>query len=201
MNSILKRIVIELTGISPIMLHNERLANPRDPLTAALRKLTSQRKKTDELLDEIAKREWFAGLYESGGKVVVPADNILACIKEGARKRKLGKQAEAGLFSEARNFPLKYDGPADIEKLWEDGRFFDYRSVAVNQARTMRARPRFDEWSLTFELFFDPEVLSESDLKEAIETAGTLVGLCEKRPQFGRFVSKVVETGNVAKAA
>lgn len=197
----MKRIVAILTGISPIMLHNERLANPRDPHTIELKKLTSQRKKTPEIIDQIAELEWRAGFYEEGGRPVVPADNILATIKEGARKRKLGKQASAGIFAEKRAFPLEYDGPKDIDGLWADGRFFDYRSVKVQQNRTMRARPRFDEWSVRVELVFDPEVMAEDEVIEALETAGTMVGLCEKRPQFGRFTVEVVSVSELSKAA
>jgi hypothetical protein len=198
----MKRFVAVLTGIAPLMLHNERLANPRDPKTIELKKLTSQKKKTPELNDQIAKLEWYAGLYERDGRVVIPSDNILATLKQGARKRKLGKQAEAGVFADARHFDLEYDGPKEIDALWEDGRFFDYRGVKVQQARCMRARPIFAEgWSVKIELFYDPEVLSKDDLIDALQDAGTLVGLCEKRPQFGRFVVEVLEADEEIKPA
>jgi hypothetical protein len=183
----MKTITATLKGIAPLMMHNERLANPRDPGTAALKKLTTQRKKTEELLEQIAEIEWRLGFYERDGKPVIPSDNVLACVKEGARKRKLGRQVEAGVFSQERYFALAYDGPPTIGELWTDGRFFDYRSVAVNQARTMRARPIFNEWSLPIELTFDEEMISKDDLQDALEVAGLSVGLCEKRPQFGRF--------------
>lgn len=188
----MKKIAFKLTGIAPLMLHNERLANPRDPKTAELKPLISQRKKTPEILDQIAKLEWYAGLYEDKGRVVVPGDNILAAIKEGARKNKLGKQVQSGVFCDKPNFPLEYDGPKNIDKLWDDGRFFDYRSVKVQQNRTMRARPKFQEWAVRVELAYDPEVISESDLIQSVETAGTMIGLCEKRPSFGRFAVEVV---------
>jgi hypothetical protein len=195
----MKRFVAVLTGLTSIMFHNERLANPRDPRTIELKKLTSQKKKTPELNEQISKLEWYAGLYESEGRVVIPADNILATLKQGARKRKLGKQAEAGVFSDVRFFPLDYDGPKEIDALWDDGRFFDYRGVKVQQARCMRARPRFDDWSVKIELFYDPEVLSKDDLIDALQDAGTLVGLCEKRPQFGRFSVEVIEADEEVK--
>jgi hypothetical protein len=180
-------IAMKLTGVAPLMMHNERLANPRDPKTAAYKVLTSQRKKTPELLEQIAKSEWFAGLYDRDDKVVLPADNILATLKEGARKRKLGKQVEAGVFSSKAYFELDYDGPKNIHALWDDGRFFDYRTVAVAQSRVMRARPRFDAWSVDVQVNFDPELISEADLFDSMQVAGQIVGLCEKRPQFGRF--------------
>lgn len=197
----MKSISITLTGTAPLMLHNERLANPRDPYTTALKKLTAQKKKTEDVLQQIAKLEWEAGLYVDNDRVVMPADNVLACIKEGARKRKLGKQAQAGVFAECASFEIDYDGPKDIPGLWDDGNFFDYRSVKVQQSRCMRARPRFNAWKLKVRLAFDPEVISAEDLVEAIETAGAVVGLCEKRPQFGRFSTKVEEISDLEKAA
>jgi hypothetical protein len=169
-------------------MHNERLANPKDPHTRALKQLTSIRKKTEELVDQIAATEWRGGIYESNGRVVVPGDNILACIKEGARKRKLGKQAQAGVFALAPSFELVYDGPKDIEELAKDPRFFDYRSVGVNNARVMRARPRFDKWEVTATLAVDEDLLSAEEFHQACETAGLQIGLMEKRPQLGRFI-------------
>lgn len=183
------------------MLHNERLANPRDPHTIALKVLTNQKKKTDETLEQIAKKEWFAGIYEENGVPVLPADNLLATAKEGGRKRRLGKQVECGVFCEQKSFPIEYDGPKTVEGLWKDGRFFDYRSVAVNQRRTMRARPRFDEWAVVASFCYDPEQISEQELIDCLTHAGLSVGLCEKRPQFGRFVVTILSDSDVAEAA
>lgn len=189
----MKTITLKLTGIAPLLTHNERLANPRDPGTAALKKLTTIKGKNEEQLEQIAELEWKLGLYtNSKNEIVMPADNILACLKEGARKRKLGKQVEAGVFAEVQSFPFDFDGPKNIEKLWKGGQHFDYRSVGVAGKRTMRARPIFKTWTTTCKLVFDPEVVSEDDLVEAMTTAGMIIGLCEKRPQLGRFtVTKV----------
>lgn len=183
----MKSIKMKLTGISPLMTHNERLANPRDPETQKLKALTSIKKKTEELLERIAKQEWEAGLYEEKGVPVIPADNVLACLKEAAKKQKLGKVVAAAVFSQEASFALEYDGPKNREELWQDGRFFDYRTVVVSRRRVMRARPKFDEWSVTVELTFDPEQISEAELMDSMATAGLSIGLCEKRPQFGRF--------------
>jgi hypothetical protein len=183
----MQKVNYTLVGLAPLMMHNERLANPRDPYTKALKELTSQKPRTEEIQNQMASVEWRAGLYDHNGVVSVPSDNVIAAIKEGARKRKLGKQASAGVFAERRHFPLAYDGPQDIETLAKDDRFIDYRSVGVKGQRIMRCRPRFDEWSLPIELVVDPEVFAVSDLQQALEMAGLVIGLCEKRPQFGRF--------------
>ena len=188
----MKTLKLKLTGIAPLMMHSERAANPRDKGTIELKKIATQKKKSEETLEQLAEMEWRLGIYEQAGVPCLPADNLLACVKEGARKRKIGKQVEAGVFTEQKYFTLDYDGPKTVDGLWKDGRFFDYRSVGVNQRRVMRARPRFDEWSAVVAMVFDEELISESDLLDVCGIAGLQVGLCEKRPQFGRFQVEAV---------
>lgn len=181
-----------LVGVAPLCFHSERLANHTDPFTRELKKLTNQRKKTDETLEEIRWLEWRAGFYEQDGKVVVPADNVLATVLNGARKSKMGKEVEAGVIEGAAYFPLEYDGPKTIEGLRKDVRFCDYRSVVVGGRRVMRARPIFRDWALNVELLFDPEIIEHSHLAKALEIAGERVGMCERRPRWGRFTVEKV---------
>lgn len=177
----------KLAGIAPLLMHNERLANPRDPHTRALKELTAVRKKTDETLAEIQKAEWRGGLYEHNKRVVVPAANVLASLKEGARKLKRGKDIASSVFSLEAFYPLEYDGPKDFEALYDDGRFADYRSVGVNQSRVMRSRPIFPEWAIKIDLQYDADVVDHATLSQSLEIAGVQIGLCDHRPQFGRF--------------
>lgn len=186
----MKQISFKINGIAPLLLHNERLANPQDPHTKALKALTKggTRNRTEATDAEVMKAEWRGGLYEAGGRVVIPADNIIACLKEGARKRKLGKQLSAAVFSDVQHFALQHDGPADLEELYSCGRFVDYRGVRVGQAKVMRTRPRFDAWSAQIVLTVDEELLSSDDFLAIATIAGGQIGLGEKRPQFGRFL-------------
>lgn len=193
----IRNLTAKLTGITTLLVHSERLANPRDPATRALKELTARNRgknKTDELGEQIAELEWRASMYlDSNGEPCMPADNILATLKNAARKTKQGKQVEAAVFSTKKSFPLMYDGPRTQDDLWKDGRFFDYRAVGVQRARVMRARPKWEDWSINIELQFDDELVSETDMRSILDIAGTQVGLCEKRPQLGRFaVSDVV---------
>jgi hypothetical protein len=171
-----------LTGTAPLIMHNERLANPRDPHTRALKELTSVRSKTDEVLADIQKTEWRGGLYEFNKRAVVPAANVLA------RKLKQGKAIASSVFSLDAFYVLTYDGPTDFEALYDDGRFSDYRSVGVNQSRVMRSRPIFPEWSIKISLEFDADVVTPEVLSQSLDIAGRQIGLCDHRPQYGRFV-------------
>src|SRR3974390_382087 len=102
----MKTLKAKLTGVAPLMMHNERLCNKRDPGTKRLSELATQRKKSDEVLDQVSELEWRLSFYEQAGMPVLPAANLLASLKEGGRKRKLGKQAQAAVFSTILFFPL-----------------------------------------------------------------------------------------------
>lgn len=52
---------VKWTGTVPMLMHNERLADPLDPHTKALAALTSTRgnaKKTDAHIEDVARAEW-----------------------------------------------------------------------------------------------------------------------------------------------
>jgi hypothetical protein len=179
-----------ITGVSPLMMHSERLADPTNPKTKELKKLTSKKSKTDEDLALIKRVEWEVGMYtDETGAPAIPVDWILAVLLAGAKKSKQGPLAKAGIFpGNTTFFPLDFPGPKDVEALWNDGRFCDYRGVVIQQKRTMRARPVFPGWSLKFEVDFDPDTIDGSTIKTALERAGTLIGMGDYRPRFGRFV-------------
>lgn len=183
----------KLVGIAPLCFHSERLANPSDPYTRELKKLTAQKKKTDELHEQIKWLEWRAGFYEHEGRVVVAADNVLATVLQGARKSREGKGVEAGVIETEPQFFLEYEGPQSIDGLRGNPRFCDYRSVVVSGRRIMRARPFFRQWQLTIGLLFDKEIINREQLWKALEIAGERVGLCERRPRWGRFVVEKIK--------
>jgi hypothetical protein len=193
----IRTLKAKLTGVAMLLVHSERLANPRDLATRKLKELTSRNRgknKTDELGDQIAEAEWRASMYvDDRGEPCMPSDNILACLKEGGRKTKQGKQILAAVFCEVPSFSLIYDGPRDLDSLWADGRFFDYRAVGVQGKRVMRARPCWKDWALEITLKFDDELVSPDDMIAILATAGSQVGLCEKRPQLGRFAVTEIE--------
>lgn len=179
-----------ITGVTPLMMHSERLADPTNLKTKELKKLTAKKAKTDEDLALIKRVEWEVGMYvDENGHPAVPVDWILAVLLAGAKKSKQGPLAKAGIFPSTRAFfPVTFPGPKDIESLWADGRFCDYRGVVIQQKRTMRARPVFPGWSLSFEVDFDPDTIDGSTVKTALERAGQLIGMGDYRPRFGRFV-------------
>src|SRR5262245_11373834 len=73
---------------------------------------------------------------------------------------------------------------------WE----IDSRPVVVpaTKGRVMRHRPRFDKWTLTFEIEYDDVLLNAKELRKIVDDSGQRVGLLDFRPAnkgpFGRFM-------------
>jgi len=145
-----------------------------------MKRLSSNRKKTDDIHEEMARVEWFGGLYTGDdGEPCIPSDNLTACIQAGAKKSKLGKQFSAGVYVN--------DGPRDPEALWEDKRFVSRKSAKVGTSRIIRTRPIFHNWTATFTLTFDPELVNQEQVEKALEDAGIQCGVGDWRPRHGRF--------------
>lgn len=171
-----------------LMMHNGRLADPLDPYTKALKEITGKRKKSDADHVECGRREFVGGLYwrpELGP--YVPGDALLACIVEGARKRKLGKAFEPAVRLTEDYCRLKYEGPREPDALWADARFVDRRGVVVGQSRVIRTRPIFNDWAVSFTIELLPSQLNAADVEQALVDGGIQVGLLEMRPRLGAF--------------
>jgi hypothetical protein len=179
---------LRLTGLRPLMLHNGQLADPTHAMTRAIKELTRQKNKTDAVHMEIKKLEWLGCLYtDADGRIVVTEDMLLGTGLAGAKSMKKGVQFKAAVLGTEPTYPLLYDGPAEPLALFETGKFIDYRGVVVQRARTMRARPRFDKWSVEVGLMIDDSAINVNEVLASYEYAGRLVGLGDFRPRFGRF--------------
>lgn len=179
---------IKIEGIAPLLMHNGLLADPTNPFVIANKPVTAKGKnKTEEDQAFLDKNSWMGGLYTKDGKVIVPGLLLDATIMYGARKTKKGKHVECGVSvydDPILDFP---DKNKSIDWLYESGKYIDRRMVNVQRARVARVRPRFNEWSLSFTVHFDNEVINGSQLLAFIDAAGAYVGLGDFRPRFGRF--------------
>ena len=185
---------VRITGKSPLLLHNGRLADPTDEVVREMKKITAKGKnKTDEDLIELSRLEFKGGMYfDENEEPCIPGEVLESCLKSGARVAKNGKKIEAGAFVSEQTVPLQYSGPRDIKSLWADKRFVHRAGVKVGQARVIRTRPKFDQWACEFTVEYQPEVIDREDIVRAMEDAGNLKGLCDYRPRHGRFNVEVL---------
>jgi len=188
-------ISITFTGRTPLICHNVQMADPDNTIVQAIKKITSKRVKTEEDRREIEKLEWYGGLYLAPGIAgpAMPTANIRKCLIEGAKLTKQGTTVQRALSFADMFVPIAYEGPQDIDKLWQKEAFRDRRMVGVKQSRTARMRPGFNEWVVQARMFLLVNVMDLASLEQIAAQAGLTQGLGDNRTNgFGRFDATVV---------
>jgi hypothetical protein len=185
-----KILKYQFDGVSPLIMHNGRLADPGDFYAQAIKEISSKRKKVEADYAEMGRLEFLGGLYlAKNGEPCIPAKVIQAALtgKGGAaRKQRMGKEAAVGCFVYG-DFSLVYDGPKTPDELWKNKDFVSRELMVVGQARIMRVRPIFEDWSATVEVHVDTDYLDIDIVKNWVLVAGQSVGLMDSRPRYGRF--------------
>jgi hypothetical protein len=201
-----KSFTAKLIGASPLLMHNANiLVNPRNPITKLIKQYTGKRKKVDEDLDVISQLEWYASLYllgdhalEMNGSTILFTDNSKVCLPAtvikgmliaAARKKKLGTTFNSGIIIPS-DFLLQINNKYSTNELWQEPSFVDVRAERVQKSAVMRTRPIFRTWAVEIEIAFMPEIINVTDLTDILNLAGKFIGLCDRRPEFGRFVAE-----------
>jgi len=190
----LEKMKVRLEGLSPLIMHNAQLANPLNPIVRQMKDIQAKKKNmTDDDRLELMRLELLGSLYlNKEGRVCVPGENLEGLIRDGAKKSNRGKKVQAGVW--VTDIPiLSYEGPQDAPGLWEDDRFRDVRIVRVGQARVVRCRPIFHEWSLAFTIQYRPDAINRKDIEKALMDAGAVVGLGDYRPRYGLFAVTILK--------
>ena len=191
---------VTMTGVTGLIMHNARLANPLEQVVKDLRPLIGKRSKdkTDDDRIEIMRLEHGGALYHDADiGPYLPGDNIWRSLQEGAMKHRLGPKFEQAVLITTDTNPLSYKGPRDVGELWEDENFRFYASRVTGsgrrRARNPFCRPIFRQWKADAEGILDTSILDFEDLRMCAETAGTRVGIGDWRPRFGKYAAKVDE--------
>lgn len=188
------KVRLSLEGTAPLLMHSARGVDPLDPVVKQIKAITAKRKKTEEDMATVARLEFEVSMYflDSVGPFI-PGVNVEKCLVEGGRITKSGKNVERGLFVLDNACPLLYNGPRDIEGLWQapNREFRSMMAVGVGGRKIMRCRPIFNDWSVECEAEVDTTVLNTSELEQIAVHAGSMVGLGDFRPRYGRFVTTV----------
>lgn len=200
-------VKVKLRGTRPILLHNGQLADPLNEIVQRKKEITAKKKQArDGVASEeaLAKLEFEGGLYiDADGDVYIPGENIAACIRSGGTLRKKGTALSRAVrcFDDPK---LQYPG-IETHKgavaLLEHYQQYSLRKRIVNSGpghtATMRTRPMFKTgWTISFDLtvILGADV-DLSDVKSALEVAGSLYGLGDWNGRYGLFeVEKFAQT-------
>lgn len=188
-------------GGSPLVQHNERLADPLDPITREIAKISKKRGKSEADHLEIGRLEFLGGLYTdpplelsmngSTPAPGLPAWNIIRCLQDGGKRHKKGADVLRGIHPIPQHVLIEYDGPSDPHEMWTDGRFVLRKTVGIQRSRTVRSRPIFVDWQLALPVEVDPTVFDLDVLATIWKDAGNYAGIGEMRPIYGRFNATV----------
>ena len=186
----------KITGLSPLLMHNGQMVDPLNQFARDIKKISGKRDKTEADFLEMARLEWYGGLYLDNGKPCLPGDIIEATFVTGSKKRNKGKTAKAGLFCD-KNFPLVFTGSEDkkfdLNTMWESRQYHLSVPVRIGQSKVMRMRPQFEEWATTIELNFDDSMLNPTEVLDILKICGEQIGVGDWRPKFGRFSVEAVK--------
>ena len=182
----MKDLTIKLTGIAPLILHNNQTVDPQNYYAIEAAKVRNKKPKTDADLARLAEIDFMSALYLQDDKVILPTKVLGAAFIAGAKKDRQGPGAKAGAFF-TDHAMLEYGEDLAPEELFTCGRYTSREIVKVQQSSVVRVRPIFHKWGATVKMIFDPEVIDESTIQRAWERAGHVCGVGDWRPQHGRF--------------
>ena len=171
-----------------------------DKHVVALKKITGKGSKAMTEADhrERDRLEWLGGLYwsEDLQAIALPSDNIERCLFDGAKKSKKGKDFQAAILVTETEVVIDHRMKGETPEAMRANPAYTLRTgikVKSTQGRIMRIRPMIPTgWSLKFTAEYDPHILSESAIIQAANDAGSLIGLGDWRPKFGRFAVEVL---------
>ena len=177
----------EIEGVTPTICHNGQTCDPLNRFAKAIKEISGKRKKSDKDYEDMARLEWEAGFYfDKDMKPCWPGQNIKRMILDAAKKSKEGPLAKTGVIVSGL-FPILYQGPKDVEGMWNDDNFRIAAKVKVQQSSVIRTRPIFPEWRLKFTVMTNSEIVNKNQVKQWITTAGQIIGLSDWRPDYGQF--------------
>lgn len=176
---------LRFVGVAPMLMRAGRLADPLDPHTVALQRVTGKRAKTQADHQQISRLEFRGSLWLADGRPCVPAEAIEAALVAAGRMRRNGRMVRAAVVVQKSPL-LAFDGPGNLDERFDAG-FFHRCAVRVANRTTMRTRPQFDDWSIDVKISFLPSMIDAAALRDLATMAGDLIGIGDFRPRFGRF--------------
>ena len=173
----LQTIHVTVEGIAPLIInrfHEEAAEDATSGIHARKERLSPE--------EDAASR-----LYpQNGNGSTIPAENLRQSIIGASSRTKIGRRSAttdvaAAIYLFPEMLPLTGD--------WH----IDSRAVVIpaTRGRILRHRPMFNEWSISFNLQVNTDLIDLQTVKKIVEDAGALVGLGDFRPArkgpYGRF--------------
>lgn len=128
--------------------------------------------------------------FEGFSDPYLPGANFQRCIRNAATKWKLGKDTLRAICV-TNNPALEYDGPTDAVEMF-NSRKPKFQNTAFTGRGVWVNRLMVPNWSATFELTLDDEIMGVDQFRRIANLAGKSEGLGTWRPRYGRFLVSAI---------
>lgn len=194
---------VEIMGLTPMILHNGRTANPLDPFSKKMKALTSKRNKTEEDIEALLMVQWESSLYWNDDiGLYMPSENLYTAFYKGAKKFKLGSKCSAITFPEPLGYPIITTNHTNFTALKADPLNKFIKTVVVQKSKTISCRCILNTWSMKFNLEFETSVFDANEIKTILANMGQRIGIGVWTPSspkpgtHGKFLIKSMEWVN-----
>ena len=217
----MKTYNIQITGTQPLIMHADDI-DWADKMSA-WRDQKDNKKKSKAGDDRTPAFRWIGYLYRNTvGQIIIPTENIMRCLMEGAatiilNKNKTFKSAsQSGIIPRSVGWELMLDGrPIDTSPLAGLLKENDYekheesasqmgfalfkKRAKIGTSKHVRVRPMFHNWSASGQLVVTDANITTNILRDIFSAAGSEKGLGDWRPSsktpgfYGMFDADVSE--------
>lgn len=175
----MKKIRVEVTGISPLLQHRFKIDDVQTP--AKKRNLAAEEDDVEGYLYRLP-----------DGTIYQPALHFIASMKRAGIKFKIPGQNRTTYKNliGCGMVIIEPDAIPHKNQNWE----IDIRAIVNPNTRGRRAkkRPCFKNWTLQFTIEYDENEIDFGHIKQILDYAGRYVGIGDFRPEkggpFGRFL-------------
>lgn len=212
---------VKLTGETPLLMHHDNLSwaevMKKWELDPANKSIST---KGD---DRSPAWRWIGNLYVEQDRIVIPSDNLMTVLREGGKRCPTGKgqttfksQTQSGLVVDQSSWSLLVANGAEIPytpikalinesgfdlhelQAQELGFSLFVKRAKIGQAKHVRVRPRFDQWSCQGTITVFDEMITTEVLKNILTFAGNYAGMGDWRPSspkspgpWGKFTATI----------
>ena len=193
-------VKITIKGTEPLIMHSAYGLNLRTELAQEKAAITVKKgsNRTDADDARLAIIECLQAFWlDDAGEITIPPEAFRKCLETAARKGREGPAVREGLMVFRSAFKYDRDKLGNTpEEVANKAQFVT--TAVVQRSRVLRVRPKFDEWSATFSVEYDEELVDRAKLERWIDIGGRRIGLGDWRPEksgrYGRFELVSIDT-------
>lgn len=200
----MKRYKIKLTGERDLLLHHDNI--DFSERVKKWQKDPANRAKSVAGDDRSPAWSWIGYLYHDKKQLVIPADNLMTVLREGAKRVSTGKrggtfksQSQSSILINEESWPLLINGESvdwkEVANFGDDEDFEKHQKIAevlgfelfvkrakIGNAKHVRVRPRFQNWSCSGTVTILDDTITKDTLEMILSQAGRFAGLGDWRP-------------------